>query len=154
FEVASLDEIHALIRKLRSASNQDCYFRGQTTQYELPRKTSARRLLFGKETAVEPSILGAAIRSALDYDLVHPVLQLLLQDRLYQLAENSGRSMETVHEKWRELLISGQGIWDRCCMAIAQHYGIPTFGLDLTRSPEVAIWFATNVFKRLPSGKA
>jgi hypothetical protein len=154
FQAASLDRLQTLVRRFRDAFNQDCYFRGQTTQYELPRKASVRRLLFGKDDIVEPSILGAAIRSATDYDMIHPVFQLLIQDRLYQLAEDSGRPMETVYQRWRELLISGQGTWDRCCMAIAQHYGMPTFGLDLTRSLEVAIWFATNMFKSLPSGRA
>jgi len=154
FEATSFDDLNALVRKLRGAFDQDCYFRGQTTQYELPRKASIKRLLFGKDNIVEPSILGAAIRAALDYDMIHPVFQLLVQDRAYQLAEDSGKRMERVHENWRELLITGQGTWDRCCMAIAQHYGMPTFGLDLTRSLEVAVWFATNVFKSLPFGKA
>ena len=32
-------------------------------------------------------------------------------------------------------------------MALAQHYGLPTHGLDVTTSMDVAIWFATNKFK-------
>ena len=32
-------------------------------------------------------------------------------------------------------------------MALAQHYGLPTHGLDVTTSIDVAIWFATNKFK-------
>ena len=29
-------------------------------------------------------------------------------------------------------------------MALGQHYGIPTHGLDVTTSLDIATWFATN----------
>lgn len=31
-------------------------------------------------------------------------------------------------------------------MALAQHYGLPSHGLDVTLSLDVATWFATNKF--------
>jgi hypothetical protein len=32
-------------------------------------------------------------------------------------------------------------------MALGQHYGLPTHGLDVTNSTDIAIWFATNLYK-------
>ncbi len=32
--------------------------------------------------------------------------------------------------------------WEMLVMGLAQHYGIPTHGLDITTSIEVALWFA------------
>jgi hypothetical protein len=33
-------------------------------------------------------------------------------------------------------------------MALAQHYGFPSHGLDITDSDDVALWFATNRYHR------
>ncbi|MNF74486.1 FRG domain protein [compost metagenome] len=32
-------------------------------------------------------------------------------------------------------------------MALAQHYGLPSNGLDVTSSDDVAVWFATNTYE-------
>ena len=45
--------------------------------------------------------------------------------------------------------------WILRFLALAQHYGLPSHGLDITTSPEVAVWFATNLFEKdQGSGKA
>ena len=37
---------------------------------------------------------------------------------------------------------------DYAVIALAQHYGIPSHGLDVTTSADVALWFATNRYSR------
>jgi hypothetical protein len=39
-------------------------------------------------------------------------------------------------------------------MALAQHYGIPTHGFDVTTNLDVATWFACNKFASLSDGKS
>ncbi len=44
--------------------------------------------------------------------------------------------------------------WNRHSDALLQHYGVPSRALDITDDPLVALWFATNSFRRNPDGTA
>ena len=39
-------------------------------------------------------------------------------------------------------------------MLLAQHYGVPTHGIDITHDIDVALWFATHAYTNLADGTA
>jgi hypothetical protein len=44
--------------------------------------------------------------------------------------------------------------WTKHSDALLQHYGVPSRALDITDDPLVALWFATNAFRRNPDQTA
>jgi hypothetical protein len=154
FEASSLDEVESIVDAVTSCDDDAMYFRGQTRQYYLERQDFVRELLYGTRHVSEPSLPGAAARRVLSYDIAHPALQCLLQDLAYRLAVEKGRSIAATHEAWLEATTSAAASWDLGVMALAQHYGIPTDGIDITRELDIACWFATNRFVAGPDGAA
>jgi hypothetical protein len=125
-------------------------------------------MLFGSASSVrEPSLLTTAQRTDLDGDELLGQMHLELQDMLYKPDEVRRSVEEAVLVLANDLDLpswlyphwpSGRSeIWDhygaggvvRQVMALSQHYGIPTNGIDLTESLEVAFWFAVNRAVRL-----
>lgn len=145
--VHSIDELRALVASIPLRGQGGIFFRGQGKLHLLTRGTEVQEVLFGGSCAREPSLVTAATRETdYTYDAVHFALRLfleqkvLLRDRL--LAESRLK-------EWQEMVRSPACQLDRAIMALAQHYGIPTHGLDITRSPDVAAWFATNRYSKL-----
>lgn len=102
--------------------------------YLLPRENEKEKWwLYANPKVKEPSFLPSLARRSLDYyDTVsvwHNVAALLLARlRLkYPEINNNIRNNERFH---------------LFALAIAQHYGLPSVGLDLTDDLEVALWFA------------
>jgi hypothetical protein len=145
-EVSSFKELHNLSARLTSLMDQPCYFRGQPQQYRLQRPAAICRLLFGSDDIVEPSIPGTAPRQGLDFTRVLPFLQLQIQDFMYRGVLSKGEDIDEAHKRWMDFVFgeTQREAWDIGVMSIAQHYGIPTHGLDITSSVEIAAWFATN----------
>jgi len=140
--VTSRDELFRIAARLPEFEGQQAWYRGQTAHFSFRRPPAAARLLFGREDVDELSLPGAAPRRGLAYDDVHAMLQTLVQDHVYEQARKRGRDSAAVHEEW----LGALDHWDLDVMALAQHYGIPTHGLDITSSLEVALWFATHRF--------
>jgi hypothetical protein len=140
--VSSRDELFHIAARLPEFDGQVAWYRGQTTQFSFRRPPAIARILFGREDVEELSLPGAAPRRGLAYDDVQATLQTLVQDHVYEMARRSGRDSSEVHRDW----LASLATWDFDVMALAQHYGIPTHGLDITSSLEVALWFATHRF--------
>jgi FRG domain len=153
-EAASVSEVESIVDVVTSGGREPAYFRGQTRQYYLDREGFVNELLYGTSYVSEPSLPGAAARRVLSYDIAHPALQCLLQDFAYELAVADGRSISETHDAWLALATSLDASWDAGVMAIAQHYGVPTDGIDITSDLDVALWFATNRFVATPGGEA
>jgi hypothetical protein len=153
-EAASVDEVASVVDVITSRVDEPAYFRGQTRQHYLDRDDFVRELLYGTRHVSEPSLPGAAARRVLSYDIAHSALRCLLQDFAYRLAVADGRSVGETHDAWLALATSPAASWDAGVMAMAQHYGIPTDGIDITSDLDVAIWFATNRFVSQPDGEA
>jgi len=82
----------------------------------------------------------AASRDALyDYDHAHFALKRFLEDELL-------RRDAALMDKWIEASISPDCRLDLAILALAQHYGLPSHGLDVTRSVDIALWFATSTY--------
>lgn len=153
-EVGSVAELRSMLASFPRDSSSTLTYRGQTEQFELARGEFQRRLLYGDHQVREPSLPGAAPRKGLSYDQAHPTVQLLIQDLMYRSALDAGRDLKTVHQQWFALATSVGSEWDIGVMALAQHYGIPTSGIDVTSDLDVAVWFAVNRFVSDAGGRA
>jgi hypothetical protein len=118
-------------------------FRGQNREHLLNRSTETLEALYGGKVC-EPSLLPSAERRGVNIDVVGPTwcgtLRWTLDvwaskrkdDRQFQLAHDVGRNY----------------LFHHFALAMAQHYGLPSSGLDVTDSIEVALFFALHRFSR------
>ncbi|WDP92320.1 MAG: FRG domain-containing protein [Desulfobacter sp.] len=150
-EVTSLNELRSLVDKIPSIDKNGVFFRGQTSFYELEREDRVKSLLFADSCNLEPSLLTSASRHGFDYDTLHFALRHYLQERVYS---NNTLSNKTARHEWRKQLSSPTCKIDYALMALAQHYGFPSHGLDVTLSLDVATWFATHKFTYNDRGKS
>ena len=151
-EVSSTTEMAEHVACIPLHDDNGVFFRGQTRLYTLRRTSGVRALLFAESCSVEPSLITAAARQPkYDYDSVHFALKYFIQSKIL-----GGRSMKAGNllMDWRSRAASPDCDLDHAVMALAQHYGLPTHGLDVTRSLDVAVWFATNRFTRDVNGLA
>lgn len=141
-EISSLDEMKKIITQIPERGEGGLFFRGQTSFYEIKRHKKVKELLFGDSVSIEPSLISSANRSNFEYDNLHFALKHFLgQDYLFDK-----KNKDKLLEKWEEKSKSPLCHYDLAIMALAQHYGFPTNGLDVTLSLDVATWFATNKF--------
>lgn len=135
YKIASLSQIRSYLHDMQECiPDQKILLRGQNQSYELQRKDSNEYMQFYAAPCVkEPSFLPSMARRELNYyDTVsvwHNLSALLLE----RLKKKHPKIDETIRLTERFHLLS---------LAIAQHYGLPSVGLDLTDDPSVALWFA------------
>jgi hypothetical protein len=142
-EVASFKEIEEYIAKIPLRGNEGIFFRGQTSLYTLPRTEIVKKMLFANSCSVEPSLVTAAARTHFDYDSVHFALKYFLMEAL---EFRSNYSWPDSSKIIREKQVNASLEIDHAIMALSQHYGIPSHGLDITSNPDVALWFAINKY--------
>ena len=141
-EIASREELALHIAKIPLRNKDGLFFRGQRRLYPLQRDDSVRKLLFGESCSKEPSLVNAASREpGYDYDFVHYGLKAFLEEDVLRRADEGESDL---FEKWRGEAVNPICSLDYALIALAQHYGIPSHGLDVTTSADVALWFATN----------
>lgn len=141
-EVSSLNEIRCHVTRIPILNGGGIFFRGQTRMHTLQRDIGVRKLLFADSCSVEPSLTTSASRDLnYDYDVLHFALRQFAEQSLY---EGDRKWIAQRTERWREQASSPLCRLDYAIMALAQHYGLPSHGLDVTTSEDVAVWFATN----------
>lgn len=139
-DVDDVGSMRAIVETIPEHDEPGLFFRGQPRLFTLGRAESVRRLLFGGSCAREPSLTTSASRRAgFDYDTLHFALRHFLEMRLL-----GGDPASEVVEAWQAQLASPACELDYALMALAQHYGLPSHGLDVTTDLDVALWFATN----------
>lgn len=156
FGVSTRVELDRLVDTVRALTpERRLLFRGQNDHFTVKRDGWVNRVLYGREDVAELSLTTTASRAgSFDFDAFLPWFQLDLQGMLYidlprasfNLVRKDEESTlhyadETVAARRRAWEHAGFG-WEVTAMAIAQHYGIPTYGLDLTSDLDVAIWMA------------
>lgn len=144
-EISSAEELAALTADIPLRSEEGLFYRGQGKLHTLARPERVRALLFGRSNGREPSLPTAAARRNFDYDRLHFALRYFLQDRILH-ERATGETFEVLAKRWDERSRSFRCELDYAVMALGQHYGIPTHGLDVTTSLDVATWFATNIW--------
>ncbi len=147
-EVSTVQELSALAASIPLQSEEGLFYRGQGKLHTIQRPDRVKALLFGGSNCVEPSLPTAAARRGFDYDSLHFALRYFLQDRILHGPAN-GETFEVLAKRWGERSRSFQCELDYAVMALGQHYGIPTHGLDVTTSLDIATWFATNKWTNL-----
>ena len=137
-------EIESLVGAIRSADPNLCMlFRGQTIEHVIPRSPETSRWLFGEDAVIEPSLTTSASRRRPALEQVLPEWSALLNMFLIEACEMEG-------QREYEDFTSGFG-FPLFALALAQHYGLPTSGLDVTDRLDVALFFALMKFDK-PEG--
>ncbi len=114
-----------------------CYglvFRGQTSEYHLNRSPELMEKLYGDENAKEPSLASLALRSG-DYFENHFTEWALLIKEYVSLCIGPDEASALLGQM-------NVGNFYMFCLAVAQHYGLPTFGLDVSYSIATALFFS------------
>lgn len=144
-EVSSIDEIRDHIKKIPVRHDSGILFRGQRRLYTLPREIAVKKYLFEDSCSIEPSLITSASRdTTYDYEVVHFALKHFIEKCIYS---GEQRKIPKQLELWRQSSIDPSCKLDFAIMALAQHYGLPSNGLDVTSSDDVAVWFATNTYE-------
>jgi hypothetical protein len=145
-EVADRAEVEAIVARIPLRDETGLLFRGQSRLFTLPRAEAVRKLLFASSCNQEPSLTtSASRRPGYDYDQLHFLLRHFIETKL--LAAGDPVALDA----WQAGLASPVCEIDHALMALAQHYGLPSHGLDITTSLDVALWFATNLLAFTPS---
>jgi hypothetical protein len=153
-DIHSTDELLGFARNVVSKnSGVRGVWRGQSRQYALQRSHDEKMRLYGDAAVVEPSLLPSASReNAYFPDLFgawSALLDLFLEQRIQDLS--------VAYLSRRDEFANLTGHF-RCSytyrqwgFATAQHYGIPSVGLDVTHEILVALFFALHRFSTNPA---
>lgn len=148
FEITNFYHIPALLKKLQMDNpDYEILLRGQNKCWELSRPEEEKFYLYGNEKVKEPSFLPSYLRSNLDEFFIQSMwinqARILLNDFDYDCEKNlTEKEYENCLSEINYLKNSSYFI--HFALGLAQHYGMPSIGLDLTKTIEVATWFATN----------
>ena len=148
-EAASIEDVRAIAGSMKSGDrNISGVWRGQSSHYttEKAGRTKDELLrLYGAEDVDEPSLLPSAARTDLYFPDSFGAWSALLDLYVHDRAREQGMQ--------RELLNFANSYRYRMWgFATAQHYGLPSVGLDVTHDIDVALFFALHTFKTSVEG--
>ena len=134
-------------------------WRGQTKLHLLDdvRTSSDKAKLYGSNSPSEPSLTPSAARENYDINSYMAAWFSLLDHHVNEYIDgtlrNSNRArFQTIKESWINLRSSYN--FRAWAYGIAQHYGLPSTGLDLTPDLNVAVFFALHTFTKEPTGES
>lgn len=124
-------------------------WRGQSRHHSLQREPIDRLRLYGDLEADEPSLLPSAARQDRYFpdifDTWSGLLDLYVEERLEHLSKTyTSQAARLLHEARS---FKGSYRYRGWGLATAQHYGLPSVGLDLTSDIRVALYFALHRFE-------
>lgn len=135
-------EVEAILSSIRSAdSNLKILLRGQTSEYLVKRSPKTSQLLFGEDAVLEPSIVTSAARRGPALETVIPEWMALLKIFLTL----DGRLSKDQYAEFSRAYSTPM-----FALALAQHYGLPTSGIDVTTDLDVALFFALMKYEKVP----
>jgi hypothetical protein len=158
FQVDSADQIKILYRSLiENNRGYEVLLRGQANTYFIGRDESENIQFYGQQCVNEPSFLPSHLRSNFDdlfiESMWHNQAAILLNDIGYDYERTLRQS--SASDYWNDVYkIRNSPLFTAFSLGIAQHYGLPSVGLDLTDSIGVASWFALNKILVNESGYA
>lgn len=150
-----LIDVHSVVELLDfsrsvASKNPDVrgVWRGQARQYALQRPDTEKMRLYGDTTVVEPSLLSSAGRDKAYFpdwfEAWSGLVDVFLDQHVRNLAATYfSRRYEFENSTGRFRCSYAYRQWG---FATAQHYGIPSVGLDVTDDILVALFFALHRF--------
>lgn len=136
-KVKSRAELDAIASGFNGRGRTVGYWRGQAFEHLLERDSETGWLLYGSSSSMEPSLLTTAAREGINWEQNLPLWAPIVcahLDRHPELAE------------WRERLYASYRL-RALMLSLAQHYSLPSAGLDLTPSLVVGLFFALHTFE-------
>ncbi len=138
---------HALSDIKQNNKTYSILLRGQTKQYFLNREKEECIKLYGSARVNEPSFLPSGLRS--DFDEIFLLSMwvsqttILINDIIYDYrssldAQKLDQAIQGIE------ILKNSPYFDIFALGMAQHYGLPSTGLDLTDNINIASWFATH----------
>lgn len=152
FSIADVAHISLVVDQLKKEnSGHTLLLRGQTKVYliERPRKESLH--FYGEERVNEPSFLPSHLRYKFDSFFLKCMWQSQSAMLLHDLVSDIGPTPELVRDVSS---FRNSAVFLLFALGIAQHYGLPSVGLDLTDDLAAATWFATHTIKTSATGQA
>ena len=152
--VGSRAEIETIVAALQTQLPPTGFcllFRGQSAEFYLGRSPAALRALYGDPQALEPSLPASAVRKGHPLEAVLPEWCFLIRSYLFGLTtmvvqkygsavtEDVSRRLHEDRKRLEESLDN-----HAFAFSLAQHYGLPTMGLDLTNQLDTALFFALH----------
>jgi len=160
YKVDSLRDLKLAVSEVSGNSHHlKPLLRGQNTLYLTEwrdtRSPDSFEQFYG-ELVKEPSFLPSFFRQ--DFDEL--TIRNIWHSQASYILNDVGVDLESrlTESQWKEYLKDSMQVrfgphMDFFALAIAQHYGLPSIGLDLSDQLEVALWFALHTI-RTQSGKA
>lgn len=148
-EVSSVEEVRAIAGSVKSDDpNFRGVWRGQSGHYTTEKKGRTKEellRLYGAEDVDEPSLLPSAARTDLYFPDIFGAWSALLDLYVHERAREHGMQRELLNfvNSYRYRM------WG---FATAQHYGLPSVGLDVTHDIDVALFFALHTLKTSVEG--
>ncbi|HEY4259523.1 MAG TPA: hypothetical protein VGM98_05175 [Schlesneria sp.] len=158
FKVDSLASIKSCVAELVTSNpDYEVLLRGQTKTYLIDRPLQEKLYLYGDEKVREPSFLPSHLRKNFDVYFLKCMWQsqaaILLNDVMFDVGQAVGKSKMDEFGK-RVSSFRSSPLFHLFSLGMAQHYGLPSVGLDLTDRLEVASWFATHSLTIAANGEA
>ncbi|GAB1444019.1 hypothetical protein MASR2M39_28640 [Ignavibacteriales bacterium] len=148
FLVKNRSEIDRFIESIEMRDNNlKLLYRGQSCEYFIQRNSEEKISLFGSENILEPSLIPSAVRRNILMEDIMPLWNSMLHLFLDRITDSlpEGIKDETRKELTNFKSSLNFGLFS---MAMAQHYGLPSVGLDATDKIEIALFFATHSFTK------
>jgi hypothetical protein len=140
--VRSRKELEFILGSIRSADdNLKLLLRGQNREHLISRNPATTQWLYGEDCVLEPSLQTSASRRVPALESVLPEWSALIKMFLPRI----GPAFDS-----EAYAFMTHGYFPLFALALAQHYGLATSGLDVTTNLNVALFFALMRYEREP----
>jgi hypothetical protein len=151
-------DLDFIVKSIHSADEDlIILFRGQNKEYLLNRSPETLKILYGDANALEPSLLSSASRRGIKLEEVITEWCCLLQlyiglQKKKIISSPSKITLDSILDSY-DTLQSSYSL-RLFAYALAQHYGLPSPGLDATNRLDVALFFALTEIKSDSKGNS
>lgn len=148
YEVSEITHVEDAIKIIKKQNEEyEILLRGQSKPYYIERDSDELELFYGHAGVKEPSFMPSHLRQNFDEvfleSMWHNQVSMLFDDiRFRYQSELSFKDMQLYMQDTN--YIRHTHLVTPFSLGIAQHYGMPSVGLDLTDNLKVANWFASN----------